>query len=109
MPQIVIALLVIFYFLAKLFWQNKKRKISKNEFLFWLFFWLAALGIILFLKPLDRLVSMLGFSASAIQVLLYISVAALFYFIFSIRLRLEKMDENITKLTEDVAINQAKK
>lgn len=108
MTQIILAIVVIGFFLAKLFWQEKKGEISKNEYSFWLVFWLAALVIVLSLKFLDKFVAQLGFSASAIQVLLYLSVAVLFYFIFRVRLRLDRMDEQLTKLVEELAIKKGK-
>lgn len=109
MPQVIIAILIIAYFIAKLFWQQRKGVIPKNEFNFWLVFWVAGLILVLCLKQLDKFVALIGFSASAIQVLLYLSVAVLFYFIFRIRLRLDKMDENITKIVEEVGVKQVKK
>lgn len=107
MFQQIIALIIIAFFLARLFWRKQKKQIGANEFIFWLFFWLAAALAVISLKWLDRLVAALGFSGSGIEVLLYVAIAVLFYFIFRLRLRLEKMERDITKVVREIAINNS--
>ena len=104
MFQESIAIIIILGFLGRLLWQKKKAFIGKNEFVFWLCFWLLALVLILSLKWLDQLVAGLGFSSSGIQVLLYSAVAIIFYFIFRLRLRLAKIEKDISKVVEHLAI-----
>lgn len=102
MLQIIVAVVVIIFFIAKLFWQKQRGSVSKNEFIFWLIFWSASLVLVLFLKPLDALVDSLGFSVPAIQVVVYLAIATLFYALFRVRLKLEKIEENLTKLNEEM-------
>lgn len=104
MLQQLIAVIVIAFFLFRLFWQKKNNRISNNEFAFWLIFWLLAGLAVLSLKWIDRLVAGIGFSGSGIEVLLYIAVAILFYFIFRLRLRLEKIERDLTKIVTEIAI-----
>ncbi|MFH1253228.1 MAG: DUF2304 domain-containing protein [Candidatus Uhrbacteria bacterium] len=102
MIQLLVAILVIIFFITKLCWQKRQGVVSTGEFVFWLIFWLATLVLVLFLKQLDRLVASLGFSVPAIQVVAYLAIAVLFYFIFRVRLKLEKMEENLSKINEEV-------
>ena len=104
MPQQIIALIIIAFFLSRLYWQKRKKYIGANEFLFWLAFWLLAAALIAGLKFIDALVADLGFSGSGIEVLLYLSVAGLFYFVFRLRLKLEKIEKEITKIVEFIAL-----
>lgn len=104
MLQQIIAFIIILYFIAKLSIQKKRGVVSSREYAFWLIFWLASFSAIMLLRPLDRLVGRLGFSGTGIEVLLYLSVAVLFYFIFRIRLRLEKMEKNITTIVRSLAM-----
>lgn len=104
MLQLILAIIIIGFFIAKLFSQKAKNQITKNEFIFWLLFWFVSLILVASLKWLDRLVAELGFSASGIQVLLYLAVAVFTYLIFRIRLRLSKMEKNITKIIEHLAL-----
>lgn len=104
MKQQIIALLIIIFFMFRVFWQKKKQEINTQEFLFWQFFWIAAAVAIISLRSIDRFVAGLGFSASGIDVLLYLAVAALFYFIIRLRLRLARMEKDITKIVRDISL-----
>jgi hypothetical protein len=104
MLQQIIALIIIAFFLARLYWQKQKNYLGVNEFLFWLVFWIMAASLIISLKFIDRLVAGLGFSGTGIEVLLYLSVAILFYFIFRLRLKLEKIEKDITKIVKHIAL-----
>lgn len=108
MTQQIIALIFIAFFLARVVWQKQKKQISPQEFIFWLLFWLIAGLAILSLKTIDQLVAQIGFSGSGIEVLLYLSVAILFYLVFRLRLKLEKIDRSITRLVRDNALNEHK-
>lgn len=105
MLQQYIAIAVIFFFLFRLVWQKKKKQLESSEFLFWFIFWFLAGIVILNLRLVDQLVASFGFSSSGINVLLYISVIVLFYLMFRIRLRQEKMEREITKIVKNIAIN----
>lgn len=104
MLQQIIALIIIAFFISRLFWQKQKNYLGVNEFLFWLVFWLLTAGLIIFLKSIDRLVSSLGFTGSGIEVLLYLSVAMLFYLVFRLRLRFEKIEKDITTIVKNIAL-----
>ncbi len=106
--QQILALLIISFFLLRLILQKYKKQILRNEFLFWLFFWLLLACSIIFIKKIDSFVIGLGFSASGIDVLLYLGVAFLFYMFFKLRIRLEKIEKNITSLVEEIALKNKK-
>lgn len=104
MLQQIIALIIIAFFAFRLLWQKRKKQIGANEFVFWLIFWILAALAVIFLKWIDALVAELGFSGSGIEVLLYAGVVVLFYFIFRLRLRLEKIERDITKIVRIIAV-----
>ena len=103
MLQKVLALIIIAFFLAKLLWQQHKRQLSWTEFFFWLIFWLLSAVAILMLDDVDRLVARLGFSGSGIDVVLYVGFALLLYFVFRLRMKIEKMDHQLTTLVSLIA------
>lgn len=109
MHQQILALLIVGLFIGRLLWQKKNNQIANTEFIFWLFFWLVSGVAIIFLKNLDRLVAVFGFSGSGIEVLLYMAVVILFYLIFKLRLRLERLEQNLTKIVTEIAINNKNK
>jgi small membrane protein len=105
MLQKLIAIIIILYFIARVYWQKKKNQISINEYYFWMFFWFLTFLAIIFIKKIDNIVASLGFSSSGINVLFYIGVVILFYFIFRLRLKIEKMERTITKIIRDISLN----
>lgn len=105
MTQQIIALIIVSFFLARLFWQKQKKQIKAGEFLFWLAFWILAGLAIIFIRQIDKVVAELGFSGTGIEVLLYLAVVALFYLIFRIRIKLSKMEKDITKIVRHISIN----
>jgi len=106
MLQQILALIVILFFLIRLFNQKKKKQINGSEFLIWLIFWLVALAAIVFLKQIDSLVAWLGFSGTAINILVYITVLALIYQVFRMRLIIAKIEKNISELNQALTLKK---
>ncbi len=104
MIQQVVALLILLFFIVKLNRERRKKSITKNEFVFWLIFWLLGVLTIAFIKPIDKIVMNLGFSSSGINLVFYLAVLFLFYLIFRMRLRLVKMENDITELSRKIAL-----
>lgn len=106
MFQQVIALLIIAFFVTRLIKQKQKNQITKNESILWFTFWALAALAIIFIKTIDKVVAALGFSGSGINFLIYIAVMILFYFIFKMRLKIVKLEKNITDITREVALKK---
>lgn len=104
MFQQLVALIIILFFIVRLLVQKKRNQIGSNEFIFWLIFWIVSMVVISALKLIDSLVADLGFSGSGIEVILYISVVVLFYLIFRLRIKLEKLERDITRIVREIAI-----
>jgi hypothetical protein len=106
--QQAIALLVILFFIVRLFRQKHDNNINRQEFRFWLLFWVCAALAIVGLPFLDAWLSRLGFSSSGIQFLLYLAVAVLFYFIFRLRLHIARLEKELTKIVRELALREKK-
>jgi hypothetical protein len=102
------AIIIIAFFILRLFRQKKYGEIKANEFSLWLVFWLLAGGAIIFIKQLDRFVAFLGFSGSGINFLIYLAVLALFYLIFRLRLNIAKLDRQLTDIARQMALKDKK-
>jgi len=106
MIQQIIAILIIAFFLSRVWQQKNKNQINKNEFTFWLIFWTVAGLAIVFIKTIDKLIMFLGFSGSGINFLFYIAVMILFYLIFKMRLRIVRLEKQITDVVREVALKK---
>lgn len=105
MFQQIIAFIVILCFLVRLILQKRGQKINMNEFLLWLIFWGLAAASIVLIRHIDDFVARIGFSSRGIDVLLYLAVVILFYLVFKYRLKLAKIEKEITQIIRDRAIN----
>lgn len=105
MLQQILAFAIILYFVLKLVGQKRNKSINNYEFLLWLVFWLSAGTAVIFIKQIDKVVARLGFSGSGIDVLIYLSMAILFYLVFRLRIRMEKQERNITKIIRNLSID----
>lgn len=104
MLQESIGLAVVLFFIIRLAWQFYKDQISKTQVIFWTGFWFLAGLLIVFIHSIDAFVAKLGFSSTGIQLLFYVAVALLFYWIFRLRLTIDKMSREITSLTRSIAL-----
>lgn len=104
MIQQIIAILILIFFIFKLGREWKNKSITINEFVFWLIFWAIAVLAIVFIKPIDKLVLRLGFSSSGINFVFYLAVLILFYLIFRMRLRMVKMEKDMTELSRKISL-----
>ena len=85
----------------------KKRSISLRSLLFWVALWSAVLLVFLLPKTADYLAKMLGFWRGA-DVAVYFSVILIFYLIFRIFVKLEKIESDITAIVREIALKEKK-
>ena len=106
---IQIGLVVFILFAAsRVFLRFKEKKIGWKVFIFWMGIW--TLGTIAILSPAttEYFADLFGIGR-AVDLILYVSTALLFYLIFRIYVKLNQIDSNITKIVRNSAIEKAKK
>ncbi|MEK7648462.1 MAG: DUF2304 domain-containing protein [Patescibacteria group bacterium] len=86
----------------------RKKEIPLTLCVLWSLFWI--LGIIVVWQPTlaDTIASVLQVGRGT-DAILYLSLVALFYLIFKIFVRFEKLDKDLTALVREVAILERKK
>ncbi len=83
----------------------RKKDITLKEALFWSLLWLGVALVVLYPKLTDRLASAIGLqSAKGIDLVVYLAVALVFYLVFRLFVRLEKMERIITKVVRAAAL-----
>ncbi len=107
MIQQTIAIVIVLSFLWRLFIKKRRKKISQAEFLLWSVFWSLSGLMVIFIKQIDAFVAYLGFSSSGINVLLYLAIAWLFHLLFRVRIRIEKLERDLTQVSRSIALEEA--
>ncbi len=105
--QIIVTIFVAFI-LFRLFLQKQKNKISLTAFLIWFLLWLIVL--IVFWQPdtTSYIAAWLGIGRGA-DLAIYLSIVVIFYMLFRIFVRLNKIETEITKAVRDDAIKNVRK
>ena len=103
--QIVLIIFIIFAG-GRVIRRWRAQEITRNEFLFWLAFWLLAALLIAWPETLNRLADLLGVGRGA-DVVVYFSLALIFYLVFRLVVKIEKLEREITSLVRRLAIDSA--
>ncbi|MBT4349287.1 DUF2304 domain-containing protein [bacterium] len=105
--QILVTLFVVII-LFKLFKQRQADKLSLSSFFAWFILWLIVLVVFWQPNTASYLANFLGIGRGA-DLIIYLSVIVIFYLLFKIFVRLNKIDKEITKIVREDAIKNVKK
>lgn len=97
MPIQLILIILIILAVLRLLYQLKNKNISLGQFLIWLFIWSVAIIIISAPAITTYLATIVGIGRG-VDLAIYISVIAIFYLLFKLLLRIEKIEKDITKI-----------
>ena len=104
-------LIVIIFCLYAAFrvWQKIKAKSLGTRWgAFWLVFWLGVGAVVALPWTTSLLASRLGVTRG-VDLVIYVSVIVLFYLVFRLTLKIEKLEGNITKLVREIALRDVSK
>jgi hypothetical protein len=102
--QFLIAGLIILFFIKTLSDFNKKR-ISRSNFLFWFFLWLAILIVALMPQVTNFLAELIGVKRGT-DVATYFSILIIFFILFKVLSRLEKINQEITEIVRHISTKE---
>src|SRR3989344_812355 len=105
--QIAVTLFVLFA-LSRALLRFKDRKISLGTLLFWAVVWIGAL-VVLYIPSITMPVARMLNIGRGIDVVVYLSIILVYYLLFRMYVRIEKMEQNITQAVRQSAINTARK
>jgi hypothetical protein len=99
--------LIIILFVAFALWRTylrfRHKDIGGRELAVWAIFWLLVAIVTLVPKKTDLAAQWLGVERGA-DLLIYLSIIVLFFIVFKIIVKLEKIDRDITKVVRRMAI-----
>ncbi|MDD5043057.1 MAG: DUF2304 family protein [Patescibacteria group bacterium] len=105
--QFFIVLFVLFV-LSRILLRFKKGEITAKELLFWLIFWIAVAVAVLLPQTTSLLASWVGVGRG-VDLAIYVAIVVIFYVIFRIFVRLEKIEQDITKVVREMGLREERK
>jgi len=105
--QILLLALIIFA-LSRVILRARERVISTQAAIFWSMIWLSALAGTLMPQTTTSLASVFGVGRG-VDVIVYISLALLFYIVFRMFVMIEDLKHEITSLIRQIALQDFSK
>ncbi|MBI3290975.1 DUF2304 domain-containing protein [Candidatus Falkowbacteria bacterium] len=103
---------IIIVFIAFVLWRTfirfKKKDITGRELGIWTIFWLLVIGATLVPRQTDTIAQFVGVERGA-DLLVYLSIIVLFFVVFKIIVKLEKIDRDITTVVRATSLNDEEK
>lgn len=105
--QILLSLIIIFV-IFKTIAAYKKKNLSLGFVLIWIIFWITGLITIFQQNLVIQLAHTLGISRG-VDLVIYISLIAVFYMIYRILVRIEDLEREITQVVRKITLKRSKK
>ncbi len=105
---IQILLTVFFLFaLVKVIARFRVGDLAKGGLVLWSLFWVAAAVVVLLPNSTAYFAKLVGIGRGA-DLVVYVSLAAIFFIIFKLMMKVESLNKDITKLTRKMALGEKK-
>jgi len=104
----ILAIVFALFAFSRVVLRLRDAEIATKEFIWWSFVWIAVI-VVAILPSTASFVSNLFGVQRAIDLIVYASIIAMFYLMFRIYVKTEKIEHAVSTLTRAVAIKQAKK
>lgn len=102
--QLFFALFIIFAVWGV--WEKRREGLlSLRGTTFWILFWLLAGAVVAYPKSASMLAERLGIGRGA-DLIIYTSIAVLFYIVFRLHVKLEMVNRDVTKAVRKQAIDE---
>jgi len=99
----IFATVISLFVLARAFQKYKTKTIKLSLFFMWSLFWVVAIALVWQPGLTDRIAGILRVGRGA-DVISYLSLILIFYLIFKVFIKLERMDQDITSLVRSMAL-----
>ncbi len=104
----IILLAFIAFAIFRLARRYYERAITLRWLVLWLMFWGASAVIVAVPEIMSKIATMVGIGRGA-DLAVYLAVLALYYLLFRAMVKLERVEKDISKLTEELAIRENQK
>ena len=107
-PLQIIAMVFAAFAWSRVLARYQDKKMSWQEFTFWTFVW-AAVIIVGFVPDITFVFSERLGIERGVDVVIYLSVLVIFYLVFRLYVRMETIEQSITKLVREITLRDKKK
>ena len=104
--QIVLTLFFLFA-LVKVIGRWRAGDLSKGALVWWCLFWVAA-GVVVLLPNSTAYFAKLAGIGRGADLVVYLSLAVIFFIIFRLMIKIEMLSKDITKLARKIALDEKK-
>jgi hypothetical protein len=101
----IIVILFCLYAALRVWQKTKNRALGNRWGIFWLAFWVGVGTVVALPWTTSLLATRLGVTRG-VDLVVYVSIIALFYLVFRLTIKIEKLEGNITKLVREVALSE---
>ena len=105
--QVIIIIFAVFAW-SRAILRYKDEKITMKELLVWSLVWAAAIFLVVWPQTSFVVAKLFGIARGA-DVIIYLSIPVLFYLIFRLYIKIETLEQEITKVVREIAIENRKK
>ncbi len=101
----IVIIIFVLVVLWRTFWRFRRNDITLRELIIWSVFWLLVAVVALVPKATDVVARFVGVERGA-DLLVYLSIMVLFFAVFKIIVKLEKIDRDVTVVVRKMALDQ---
>ena len=102
-----ILIVVILLIVLRLIYQLRNKSIGLKQFFGWLVIWISAIIVIWYPKITTIIATRVGIGRG-VDLVTYISIISIFYLMFRLLLRIEKIEKEITTIIRNDALKNNK-
>lgn len=106
-PMQLLFIIISLLILIIMVFQLKRDMLNFKQYLSWSLIWLALLVVTMFIDKFSKLSTFFGVGRF-VDLIIYLSIIVLFIYSYSLHIKIEKTNREITKLVRDNAIKGTK-
>lgn len=104
----ILLLTFIAFAVFRLWKRHHENVISARWLILWMIFWIVAASIVVLPEVTQRLAQIVGVGRGS-DLTIYVALLSAYYILFRIMVRIEKMERDISKIVEELAIRENEK
>ena len=101
----VVGIVIALFSLLMVLIRFRKKQISLREFSLWGVFWIILVVFVLYPWLMSRLATLVGVGRG-VDVIVYLGLILLFYLVFKINVKMERIEQDITKIVKEEALRK---